>query len=380
MGLFLTRRRLTHHDMSYPHSSRLLCFVLCAPLFACGGGKSPAAQGQGGRGGALPATGVKTITVSNKPIEVASELIATVKSLHSTTVQPQADGTVTRVFVKSGDRVSAGSPILQIDPQRQAATVRNAESQRAAREADLHYWTSQVERLRSLLSAGAISQNEFDDAQHNLQTAQANLAALSAQVREGEVQLQYYRVTAPTSGIVGDITIRPGDRVTTDTPITTIDDKAGLEANIQVPLDRAPDLKVGLPVEILDAEGNIVATNPITFVAPRVDDATQTVLAKVALKNMPPSIRVQQFVRTRVIWRTQAGLTIPVVSVLRIGSQYFCFLVESSGQGFIARQRPVQLGEIQENDYVVTSGLKPGDRVIVSGVQKLGDGVPVKPE
>jgi RND family efflux transporter MFP subunit len=366
--------------MSYPHSSRLLCFVLCAPLFACGGGKSPAAQGQGGRGGALPATGVKTITVSNKPIEVASELIATVKSLHSTTVQPQADGTVTRVFVKSGDRVSAGSPILQIDPQRQAATVRNAESQRAAREADLHYWTSQVERLRSLLSAGAISQNEFDDAQHNLQTAQANLAALSAQVREGEVQLQYYRVTAPTSGIVGDITIRPGDRVTTDTPITTIDDKAGLEANIQVPLDRAPDLKVGLPVEILDAEGNIVATNPITFVAPRVDDATQTVLAKVALKNMPPSIRVQQFVRTRVIWRTQRGLTIPVVSVLRIGSQYFCFLVESSGQGFIARQRPVQLGEIQENDYVVTSGLKPGDRVIVSGVQKLGDGVPVKPE
>jgi RND family efflux transporter MFP subunit len=323
---------------------------------------------------------VKAITISNKPLEVASEFIATVKSLHSTTVQPQTDGIVTHVYVKSGDRVKSGAPILQIDPQRQAATVRNAESQRAAREADVKYWTGQVSRLRSLLAARAISQNEFDDAEHSLQTAQANLDALNAQVREGEVQLQYYRVTAPTTGIVGDITIRPGDRVTTDTPITTIDDKAGLEANIQVPLDRAQDLKLGLPVQILDAEGNVVAANPITFVAPRVDDATQTVLAKVALKDVPPSVRVQQFIRARVIWRTTPGLTIPVVSVLRIGAQYFCFLMEPAGQGFVARQRPVQVGDIQGNDYVVTSGLKEGDRVIVSGVQKLGDGAPVKPE
>lgn len=365
--------------MSYSLPSRLLGLLLCAPLVACGG-NSQAAQGPRGSAGGPPATPVQTITVANKPIEIASEFIATVKSLHSTTVQPQTDGIVTRVFVRSGDRVSAGSPILQIDPQRQAATVRNTESQRAAREADVRYWTGQVERLRSLLTAGAISQNEFDDAQHSLQTAQANLDALKAQVREGQVQLQYYRVTAPTSGVVGDITIRPGDRVTTDTPITTIDDKAGLEANIQVPLDRAPDLKPGLSVQILDTEGNVVATNPITFVAPRVDDATQTVLAKVALKDVPPFVRVQQFVRARVIWRTQPGLTIPVVSVLRIGAQYFCFLAESAGQGFVARQHPLQLGDIQGNDYLVTSGLKPGDRVITSGVQKLGDGAPVKPE
>jgi RND family efflux transporter MFP subunit len=380
VGLFLTRQRLIQHIMPYPVTSRGLCVLVCAAAAACGGKGQQAAQGPGGPGAAPPAMAVKTITVANKPIQVASEFIATIKSLHSTTIQPQVEGTVTRVFVKSGDRVKAGAPILQIDPQRQAATVRNTESQRAAREADVRYWTGQVDRLRSLLAAGAISQNEFDDAQHSLQTAQANLNALNAQVREGEVQLQYYRVTAPTSGIIGDITIRPGDRVTTSTEITTIDDKEGLEANIQVPLDRAQDLRVGLPVEILDAEGNIVVTDPITFVAPRVDDATQTVLAKVALKNVPSTIRVQQFVRTRVIWRTEPGLTIPVVSVQRIGSQFFCFLAEPAGQGFVARQHPLQLGEIQGNDYVVTSGLKPGDRIIVSGVQKLGDGAPVKPE
>ena len=101
------------------------------------------------------------------------------------------------------------------------------------------------------------------------------------------MQLQYYRVTAPASGIVGDLTVREGDRVTTSTEITTIDDQEGLEAYIQVPLDRAPDARVGLPVQILDAEGKVIATNPITFVAPRVDAATQTVLVKSLLRNAP---------------------------------------------------------------------------------------------
>src|SRR5207237_7597038 len=108
---------------------------------------------------------------------------------HSTTVQPQVDGRVTRIYVKSGDTVKPGTPMLQIDPEKQVATVHNTESQRAAREADVTYWKAQVDRLQSLLKAGAISQNEFDTAKHNLDAAQANLSALDAQVREGNVQL-----------------------------------------------------------------------------------------------------------------------------------------------------------------------------------------------
>src|SRR5262249_9196149 len=147
-------------------------------------------------------------------------------------------------------------------------------------------------RLDALLKAGAISQNEYDTAKHSLETAQANLAALDAQVREGTVQLQYYSVTAPAPGVVGDLSVREGDRVTTSTVITTIDDKSGLEAYIQVPVDRAPDARLGLPVQILDADGKVLATNPISFVAPRVDPATQTVLAKSLLRELPPSVRV----------------------------------------------------------------------------------------
>ncbi len=353
----------------------ILAAATIPAVAACGrsGGGAPAGQG-GGRGAAT----VQAVTLQQTPVQESSEFIATVRSLHSTTIQPQVEGRITKIFVQSGDVVRSGAPLVQIDPERQAATVRNAESQRAGREADVTYWKSQVDRLRSLLSAGAISQNEFDTAQHNLESAEAALAALNAQVREGEVQLHYYRVTAPADGVVGDIPVREGDRVTTSTIITTIDDRQGLEANIQVPVDRAPQLPIGLPIEVLDTDGTVAARDSITFIAPRVDPATQTVLAKSALRNTPPAVRVQQFVRVRLIWRTTPGLTIPIVAVTRINGQYFCYVAEQSGQGFVARQRPVQLGDVIGNDYVVQSGLKPGERLIVSGIQKVADGAPVR--
>ena len=349
---------------------------------ACGGGSNqnaPGAAAGGGRGPAGPVA-VTVATLAMHPVEDSSEFIATVRSLRSTTVQPQVEGRVTRIFVKSGDVVKAGTPLLQIDPEKQAATVRNTEAQRTARESDVTYWQGQVERLQSLLKAGAISQNEFDTAQHNLDAAKANLGALDAQVREGSVQLQYYHVTAPMPGVVGDITIREGDRVTTSTMITTIADKSDLEAYIQMPVDRAPDARLGLPVQILDGDGKVLATNAITFVAPRVDPATQTVLVKCLLKELPPSVRVQQFLRTRVIWRSVPGLTIPIVAALRINGQYFVYLAQQGAQGLTAKQTPVQLGEMLGNDYVVKSGLKAGDRLIVSGIQKIADGAPVKAE
>ena len=161
--------------------------------------------------------------------------------------------------------------------------------QRAAREADVTYWKAQVERLKSLLEAGAISQNEFDQAQHELDSAQANLGrAQRAGAREPGAApvLPRHRPDEREPSA----TCRFGKAIasTTSTMITTIDDRSGLEAYIQVPLDRAPELRLGLPVQILDRQDHVVVTNPITFVAPRVDDATQTVLAKTLLRNVPP--------------------------------------------------------------------------------------------
>jgi len=324
--------------------------------------------------------GVATTVLATKPIQQTSEFIATVRSLRSSTVQPEVEGVVTRIFVKSGDHVRAGAPLVQIKPDKQQATVRSTEANRAGMEADVQYWRQQVKRLEALVAAGAISRQEFDQAQNSLRSAESKLEALNAQVREQQVELDFYRVGAPQAGVVGDIPIRQGDRVTKSTMITTIDDNRGLEAYVQVPLDRSPDLRLGLPVQILDAEGKAVATNPITFIAPRVDDATQTVLVKSALREMPPGIRTQQFIRSRIVWRSTDGVTVPITAVTRINGKYFCYVVEKGDKGSVARQRPIEVGDLLGNDYVVKSGLAPGDQLIVSGIQKIGDGAPVKPQ
>lgn len=369
------------HQKSIPV---LLALIATFALAACRGGDAPpppAAGGAGGGRGAAPPAAVSIVTVSERPVEQTSEFIATLRSQRSTTIQPEVSGVITRIFVKPGDRVRPGAALVQVNADKQQASVRSTEASRAGTESDVTYWRGQVKRLESLVEAGAISRQEFEQAQNQLRTAEARLAALDAQVREGRVELQYYRLTAPQAGIVGDITVRAGDRVTPATVITTIDDNSDLEADIQIPLDRATEVRVGMPVQLLDVDGKVMATNPITFVAPRVDDKTQTVLVKSILRDAPPALRAQQFARARIVWRNTPGLTIPVTAVQRVSGLYFCFVAEpGEGGGLVARQRPIEVGDVIGNDYVVRSGLKAGDRVITTGIQKIGNGAPVKPE
>src|SRR5690606_2848351 len=116
--------------------------------------------------------------------------------------------------------------------------------------------------------------------------------------------------------------------------------------------DRAPELHVGLPVQILDRDGAVLSTNPVSFVSPRVDDSTQTVLVKSVLAEAPPSLRVQQFARARIVWSMQPGLTVPLTAVSRISGRYFAFVAEQGPNGLVARQKPIEVGELLGNDYV----------------------------
>ena len=350
----------------------LVCLCLTMSMAACSGG-----QQQDAGAAAFPPMPVEAVALAPKPIPQTSEYVATIRSLRSTTIQPQVDGFVRQIFVKAGDRVRAGQPIVQIDPERQQANVTATESQRVAREADLAYARQQLARMQKLFDAGAVSRAELEQAETLAKTAQAQLDAIASQIRESRVQLDYYRVTAPAAGVVGEIPVRLGDRVTPATEITTIDQAQGLEAYINVPLEKSSVLRTGLTVELLDADGKVIATEPITFVAPRADDATQSVLAKATLRTMPPGIRVMQYLRARIIWSNDPQLLVPLVAVSRIGGQYFVFVVEQGPQGTVASQKPVALGELIGDSYLVTSGLKAGDRVIVSNTQKLMNGAPV---
>ena len=174
--------------------------------------------------------------------------MSTLRSRGTSDIRPQVEGIVTHIFVRSGNRVTAGAPLVQVDPLKQEATVSSNEASRAAQEAQLRLLREELQRQKALFDQGLVSRQALDQANAAVDTAQASLKALAAREQESRVELQYFRVTAPTSGIVGDVPVRVGDRVETSTVLTTISDNAGLEAYIYVPIERAPALRIGLPV------------------------------------------------------------------------------------------------------------------------------------
>jgi len=342
---------------------------------ACGGGG--AQQGPGGPGGAPPPMPVEIVTLAAKPVEQTTEYVATTKSLRSSTIQPEVEGFLTRIAVRSGERVTQGALLFEIDSAPEQAALGSLQSMRPMRESDVEFAQQQVARNKTLLSAGAISQREVEQFEAQLRAAEAQLKALDEQIRQQRSQLNYYRVTSPISGTVGDIPVNAGDRVTRTTVLTTVDENDVLEVYLNVPVPQAPQLKLGLPVRIFDDQGKLLATNRITFVSPNVDTSTQSVLAKAQLVEGRGQFRSDQFVRARVVWSTAPGLTIPVTAVTRINAQFFAFVAEKNDQGMVAKLKPVQLGEIIGNDYVLQSGLQVGEQLIVSGLQKIRDGSPV---
>jgi RND family efflux transporter MFP subunit len=329
---------------------------------------------------APPPVRVTLATLQPTPVDESTEYVATVKSLRSTPVRPQVDGLITRIGVKSGDRVAAGAPLLQIDARRQAAAVSTSEATRAAREADLALARTNLVRNRALLKGGAISQQEVDESEALLKRLEAESRAIQSQTAEARVQLQYFDVTAPAAGIIGDVPVRVGNRVGPADILTTIETNAALEVLVNVPLERAPDLKQGLTIELLDASGAIAARTPVSFIGSSVDPGTQTVLVKGTLSGQS-GLRSSQYVRARLVWQRRESLVVPVVAVQRINGQYFVFVAEAGADvqkgSLVARQRPVSLGAIVGNAYVVQSGLQAGQRVVTEGVQKLLDGAPI---
>lgn len=323
---------------------------------------------------------VKVMEAQAVPVNDSSEYVATLKSRDSAVIMPQVEGVVTQIYVHSGEKVAGGAPLMEIDPLKQQATVKSMESSRAAQEAQLNWARQQYQRTQALASAGVVSKQDLDQAKATLDAAEAQMASLNAQVREQEVQLHYYKVVAPRTGIVGDIPVRVGDRVTTSTQLTTVDQPGSLEAYIYVPVERSSQLKLNRPVEIVDSNGKVLAATRITFISPQVDNTTQTVLVKARIANARDALRQSQFIRARIIWGTHQNPEVPILAVSRLAGQYFAFVAEpQNGGSFVARQRALTIGQTVGNDYEVLSGIKPGDKVIVSGTQFLLDGAPVKP-
>ena len=323
---------------------------------------------------------VEAAEVRPTQLRDVTEHVATLRSRREVQVQPQVEGHITRIDVKSGDIVAQGQPLMGIDPRRQVAAVQGQRALREARLADVAYWRREYERMSRLYAGDAVNRRQVDQALNSLRSAEAQLQAQGAQVQEQATQLKYHLVVAPWDGVVGDIPVRLGDLATPQTLLTTIDDNATLEAYVEVAVGRGAQAKLGTPVEVLDQDGRLIARSEVSFVSPRASGDTQTLLIKAPVDNRTRQLRSGQVVRARVVWSSRQGIAVPVLAVQSQNGQTFAWVLERERTGaWVARQRPVGVGPIQEQVYPVLRGLQAGDRVVVSGVQKLSPGMKVAP-
>ena len=323
---------------------------------------------------------VQVAPVMLSPVPNSDTYVATIKSRRSATMQPQVDGNLVKIFVKSGDLVKAGQVLMRIDPLKQMATVQSQQGTQAQKKALYDYTEIQVERQRKLYEAGVVSRDAYDQAVQAYQNAKADYESNAALTDTQKQQLAYYDICAPFTGIVGDVPVHLGDYVSPTTVLTTVDENADLEAYIYIPTERAGLVRQGLPVEILDGAGTALVKSKISFLSPQVDNGLQSILAKAEIPRSAEILRNQQLVRARVIWSTAPAPVVPVLAVSLVGGQTFVYLAAPKGNGYIAHQVPVMLGDTVGNTYPVISGLKPGDKVITSGLQFLQEGVPVNPK
>lgn len=399
-------------------------------------------QGDAGMQGpqAVPVTMER---LQEEPLENSAEYVGILESQTGVSLQPEADGRVVRIFVSSGDRVTAGDPIVQLSPDRSQADYNaalasvsaarsardTAQAQlRAARErqtqllADLELQETEFSRTATLVERGALAQETLDEVTRDravagsaLNSAIEEIAALESSLAGAEATLDQANananatqqdlldktVTAPIAGIVGDIPIKLGDYVTAGSQLATVTQNEDLELEIAVPVNEAQRLRTGLPVELsLFGQEDAIATGNISFVSPTTDAATQTILAKARFSAPSQPVQDDQRLEVRIVWNERPGILIPTTAVSRLGGETFVFVPgepdppaegeASAGGGppaagteqagpppTVAKLQPVELGELQGNEYQVLEGLDAGDTIITSGLLNLRDGVPI---
>lgn len=376
---------------------------------------------------------VKIETVRSGIVDNSEEFNATLVSRQSVTLKPRIEGQVARIFVRAGDSVKAGDAIVQIDSRKQAAaasgsaaasdsalasvatkrssvtsaraTLKSLEADRTAKQADVEFNQNQYSSFAQLYRRGGISRQTLRQYENSLKVAKANLDAANARIQaqqddinaklgevsqaqrgyqqaqtttEGQqVELQYYRITAPFAGTIGDLPAKEGDFVNTSTALANLTQNNSLEVNVSIPTEKVKQMQVGTRIDLINSQGQTVGSSRVFMISPNVATDTQTVLIKALVDNANGALRADQQIRARVIWERSPGMLVPTTAISRVAGQDFIFVAEQSEAGLVAKQKPIKLGVIRGNDQQVLDGLKPGDKIVTTGLSKIGDGASI---
>ena len=359
--------------------------LLCLGLLTAACSSADAPQ----EGQAIP---VRTVTVATTDLDNILELPGRVEPVRVAEVRARVTGIVQQRLYEEGTDVGQGQPLFRIDPAELRASYAQTQASLERARATAANANAVVARYRPLVAENAISGQEFDAAQAAAREANANVAQIQAQLRAASLQLGYTTVRAPIAGRAGRAAVTEGalvsqpegtlmTRIEQISPIYVSFSQSATEV-LQIRraiaagnLDLSPDDAVEVRLVFPDGT-EYELPGLIEFLDFSVDEATGTVELRAEFPNPDGLLLSGEFVNARIYAGKKTGvIAIPQRAVSVADSGGTVMIVDKDGKAAV---RPVELGELVGDKWIVTSGLKPGDRVIVSNLQKLQPGMPVQ--
>jgi membrane fusion protein (multidrug efflux system) len=340
-----------------------------------------------------PVPEVEVVTVTQKDVPVHSEWVGTTEGLINATIRAQVTGYLSKQVYKEGASVKKGDLLFEIDPRTFKAALDQAEAQLAMAKARLGKTEMDVKRYRPLAKESAISQQELDDAVQANLAAKAGVQAAEAAVEQARLSLSFTKITSPVDGIAGSANAQIGDLVGPTqtgalTTVSTVDPiKVYFPISEQEYMMLARELAKAGPrpepervkLDLILADGSVYdEKGQFSFAERQVDVKTGTIRVAVIFPNPGNLLRPGQFGRVRAVTSTEKGaIMVPQRAVMELQGSYRVAVVGPDNKVDI---RPVRTGGREGKLWVISTGLQPGERVIVEGIQKVKEGMEVNPK
>ena len=363
---------------------RSLATALLLPLIllaACGKSGAPGAAAGGPP--AMPPPQVSVVTVQAKDAPLTYEYTGQTAGSRETEVRARVSGILQKRLYVEGATVKAGASLFQIDPANLQTQVASTEANVAVADAKVNQVKRDLARLQPLIAEKAISQKEFDDARSAVESAEATAKQTRAQAAEAKLNIGYTRVVAPISGVTGTAAKADGSLVNSTDMLTTIVQVNPMYANFSVSegdllkLNKqiaagqvtGPGKKNDFTVTLKLADGSTYPlTGKMTFASEKLNATTGSFDARAEIPNPTGSLRPGQFVRVVLAGANRSqSITVPQRAIIDspLGKIVFKVMPDDT----LAPQ-PVELDGWSNGDWIVTKGLKAGDRVMADGVIK----------
>jgi RND family efflux transporter MFP subunit len=364
--------------------------LLLAGLALVAGCSKPA---QGGGPGQYPPPDVTTTTVEQKDVPVFGDWVANLDGYTNAQIQPQVTGYLIHQNYKEGSQVSKGQILYEIDPRPFQAALDQARGQLAQAKANLQLAQINVKRDSPLAEARAIARSQLDNDLQTQAADEANVKAQEAAVESAELNLGWTKVRSLLDGIAGIATTQVGSLVKNDTVLTTVSQVQPIKVYFAISEQEylalsekarqggAADLlhsSSRVPIELTLSNGSVYPSKGyIVFVDRQVNPSTGTIRVAAAFPNPQSLLRPGQYGKVRAQTELQRGaLIVPQRAVAQLQGSYQVAVVSADNKVHI---QPVQVGPQIGTDWIITSGLKPGEQVVIEGNGKLVDGIPVHP-